>query len=132
MVEVSFIFQGKHDFRNFTRARKNTVLRIDRIDVSHQDGLIILDFRARNYLWNLIRRIVAAMEAYSLGRDFGDEVFSKRVNFGLAPPEPLVLMDVRYDFEFKQVKIKKNVRRDLSRMFLKSMVYRYLSTLGKI
>ncbi len=132
MKEAARIFVGEHDFRNFTRARKNTVLGIDRIDVSRMGDIITIDFHARNYLWNLIRRVVAAMEAYSLGREFGEEVFEVRRNFGLAPPEPLILMDVSYDFPFKTIRMKASLRRVMSGEFLGGMLYYYLANLGKI
>jgi len=127
LKEAAKIFQGKHDFINFTRARKNTTLEIRKIEVDVQGDLITIDFYAQNYLWNLIRRIVAAMEKYALGLDFGEEVFERRMNFGIAPPEPLILMDIMYNFEFTPVKMKEKRRREISIPFLQSLLYYYLS-----
>jgi tRNA pseudouridine38-40 synthase len=124
--EAAEFFQGMHDFRNFTRARKNTVLEIKKIEVKLQGELIVIDFYARNYLWNLIRRLVAAMEKYSLGMNFGEEIFTKRFNFGIAPPEPLVLMDVKYSFPFENIDLRKR-KREFSVNYLGSMIYYYLA-----
>ena len=129
--EVAKIFEGEHDFRNFTRVRKNTVLRINRIEVGMENGIITVDFFARNYLWNLIRRVMSAMIAYSRGEEFGDEIFEQGGNFGLAPPEPLILMDVRYNFSFKEMRMKRRLRDEFSNKFLSGMLYYYLS-LGKL
>ncbi len=125
--EAATIFQGEHDFHNFTRARKNTIIEINKIDVKKEGKIIKIDFYARNYLWNLIRRIVAAMEAYSLGKNFGEEIFTIRKNFGIAPPEPLVLMDVEYDFPFKKVEFKKNAKKFFAANFFSKYIYFYLA-----
>ncbi len=125
LKEAARIFVGKHDFRNFTRARKNTVLEIKDIKVKEEGDFIFIDFYARNYLWNLIRRIVAAMQRYALGTEFGEEVFGRKINFGLAPPEPLILMDIVYPFQFQRVKMKRRWR--FERKFFSSLIYYYLA-----
>jgi len=127
LKEAAAIFQGEHDFRNFTRARKNTIIKIDKIEVKRGEKIIKIDFYARNYLWNLIRRIVAAMNAYSFGRNFGEEVFKIRRNFGIAPPEPLILMDVEYDFQFEKVRFKKNLIKSFEAEFFSKYIYFYLA-----
>ena len=125
--DVARIFQGEHDFRNFTRARNNTVLKIDKIEVKEENGTIVVDFFARYYLWNLIRRIVAAMESYASGKVFDEEVFEKKTHFGLAPPEPLILMDVQYDFPFTKIKIRDKILKKFFNRFAGGLVYYYLS-----
>ncbi len=120
------MFEGEHDFKNFTRARKNTVVRIDKISVKKEGNMIYIDFFARNYLWNLIRRLVAAMVKYASGMEFGEEIFEKRMNFGIAPPEPLVLMDVRYPFPFEHIGFPRRLREKMVINYLAGMVYLYL------
>ncbi|ADD09331.1 tRNA pseudouridine(38-40) synthase TruA [Candidatus Aciduliprofundum boonei] len=127
LKEAAMIFQGEHDFRNFTRVRKNTVIEIKKIDVNKRGSIITIDFYGRNYLWNLIRRIVAAMETYSLGKEFGQEIFTIRKNFGIAPPEPLILMDIQYDFQFEKIGFKKDTRRFFSTNFFSRYIYFYLA-----
>ena len=126
------IFQGKHDFRNFTRARKNTVVEIKRIEINENGNMIFIDFYARNFLWNMIRRIVAAMLSYAQGDTFGEEIFEKRKNFGLAPPEPLLLMDIIYPFDFVNMPVKMKLRERFVRNHFASMVYLYLACKGKL
>ena len=123
------IFEGEHDFKNFTRARKNTVLKIDKIEIKKIGEIVIIDFFANHYLWNMIRRIVAAMQYYSQGNKFGDEIFDKKMNFGLAPSESLILMDVSYDFEFEKIRIKNKWREKMEKSFFSSFIYYYLSLL---
>src|SRR5438445_788770 len=53
----------------------------------------------------MVRRIVAAMVAYARGRarlaEIRAALAGTRHDFGAAAPEPLFLMDVRYDFPFQ-------------------------------
>jgi len=130
LQEAAAIFLGEHDFRNFTRARENTVLRIDSIEISRHCDFFVIDFRARYYLWNLIRRIVAAITAYASGHRFDEEIFNERRNFGLAPPEPLILMDVQYDFSFIPMRWKGLPEKAFNR-FSENLVYYYLYALQK-
>jgi len=126
LKEVARIFEGTHDFVNFTRARKNTIMEIKKIEVKEREEIITIDFYARSYLWNMIRRIVAAMEKYSLGMNFGEEIFEKKYNFGIAPPEPLILMDIQYPFPFKVLSLKK-MRKNFAINYLRSFIYYYLA-----
>lgn len=67
-------FNGTHDFARFTKARKDTVRTLKvRAGKGH------VDFFSRGFLWNQVRRIVGG------GR--------------LAPPESLVLVDIRFENE---------------------------------
>ena len=102
------LFLGEHDFRNFTRDRSHTILRIDEASVIQERDRIALDFRAPSFRWNLVRRLVAAalrVEANAASRSDIVRALdgTSRSDFGLAPPEPLTLMDVFFDFEFQRV-----------------------------
>lgn len=102
------LFTGEHDFRHFTRDRTRTVARIDVATASRELDTVVLDFRAPSFRWNLVRRLVAAAlsaeEDARKQRDIEQALEgSVRWDFGLAPPQPLTLMDVRYDVEFVPV-----------------------------
>ena len=102
------LFLGEHDFRNFTRDRLRTILRIDEASVFQEGDSIALDFRAPSFRWNLVRRLVAAalrVEGNTASRSDIVRALegASRFDFGLAPPEPLTLMDVFFDFEFQRV-----------------------------
>jgi tRNA U38,U39,U40 pseudouridine synthase TruA len=52
----------------------------------------------------MVRRIVKAMFEYANGEIPLDDIkkalnAKENVDFGIAPPEPLILMDVQYDFD---------------------------------
>jgi tRNA pseudouridine38-40 synthase len=105
---VLSLFQGQHDFRNFTRDRARTVLRIDRATAIRNGDSVALDFRAPSFRWNLVRRLVSAAvrvdsDAVTLG-DVGRALEgASRSDLGLAPPEGLTLMDVFFDLGFQRV-----------------------------
>jgi len=100
------VFVGEHDFRNFTRDRTRTVARVDVATADLEGRVTVLDFRAPSFRWNLVRRLVAAALKVEAGdattRDLEDALKGeRRVDLGLAPPEPLTLMDVVYDIAFE-------------------------------
>jgi tRNA pseudouridine38-40 synthase len=92
--EAADAFVGEHDFRAFSKkdsGEENTVLKIDSIDIVESEDFIYIDFRARRFLWQLVRRLVTAM------------VEGDGEGVGPMPAENLVLMDVTYDFVFEGI-----------------------------
>jgi tRNA pseudouridine38-40 synthase len=67
MQESSRLFIGTHDFSNFARKIECVVRTINRIEVCERDGFIIIDVSAPSFLWNMVRRIVAALEQIGAG-----------------------------------------------------------------
>jgi len=123
MKEAAGLFVGEHDFSYFARVdARNPVRRMDRIDVIKKGDVIKIDFEAPSFLWNQIRRIVAAMTRYAEGKINIDDIVDalekkKRANFGLAPAENLILLDIKYDFEFmpllpEEIVIKREIFMD--------------------
>jgi len=105
LEECASLFQGRHDFRRFCKADgRSTMKELRSVTVQPLGDLLVIDLEAREFLRNMVRRIVAGMSAVGSGRAQLDEVRraleGEDVQFGLAPPENLYLMDVRYDFEF--------------------------------
>jgi len=106
-------FVGEHDFRSFSAEPSTRPMVIDSIGVSSSDGVVQVDVRAASFRRGMVRRIVAGMLAVDHGEATLEEIRAAlrgtKRDFGCAPPEPLVLMDVRYDFEFNVV-LKPKVR----------------------
>lgn len=103
------LFVGEHDFLRFCRPDgKPTVASVDSVDVLEEDGCVILRFRARYFLWNMVRRISAAVFTVGRGRaelsDVEDALAGREINFGLARADALTLTDTVYpDVEFTMV-----------------------------
>jgi len=98
------LFQGYHNYRRFARTEsmtKSTVMTIDSVDVRTEGGLIITDFCADYFLWNMIRRIMAAVIEVGLGMtdtdDVAETLAGKDATYGLAKPDGLTLLNVTYE-----------------------------------
>jgi tRNA pseudouridine38-40 synthase len=113
IISASSVFTGKNDFSNFARVEKhkNPIRIIDNIVFSELDDFLIIDFFAQNYLWQQVRRIVSALEKvgnYKIKKEQLSKALKnpdKKVDFGVASPEQLILKNVIYDFEFNYNKI---------------------------
>ncbi len=115
------LFQGSHDFSNFARveSHKNPIRAIDQILVDEQDHFFAIDIIAQTFLWHQIRRMISAMIKVEKGKKTMDEVASalhhpeKSMDFGVAPAEPLILMDISYpnvSFKVDKMLAKKKER----------------------
>ena len=98
----SKLFLGRHDFVRFCKQDdKQTEIDLESITVEEEGDNIILTFRSQFFLWNMIRKIVAAIVSVSKGErsmdDIRDALEGKDINFGLARPDALTLTEVRYD-----------------------------------
>ncbi len=98
------LFPGEHDFRWFTTDPPAGPLSIRTVDVSRDGEFIVVDVRARSFRRGMIRRIVSAIIGHARGEVGLDAIRAalrgERHDFGMVPPEGLVLMEVRYGFPF--------------------------------
>ena len=130
------IFLGEHDFVRFSRPdNKPTVANVQRIDMRVEGDVIVMEFEARFFLWNMIRRMVAAIQSVGKGIHTLDDVHKalddlQEINFGVARPDALTLMDVRYDWlsfveadpeQFSERKEESLFAQDLRRSFYESL-----------
>lgn len=105
------LFLGVHDFRNFAKLEKgkDPIRRLDHLSIVPSGQFLILEFCAQTFLWHQVRRIVAALIRIGFGKltepdiQMAFERPDARVDFGLAPAEPLVLVEVRYPFSFEEL-----------------------------
>ncbi|RLF51352.1 MAG: tRNA pseudouridine(38-40) synthase TruA [Thermoplasmata archaeon] len=108
LKEALNLFKGEHDFSNFAKLDgRNPVRKINDIKVRKAKNIIKIDFIAKSFLWNQIRRIMAsvlkvAKEEIEI-EEIKEALEGKKRNFGLAPAKNLVLLDVKYNFGFKNL-----------------------------
>ncbi len=105
-MEAAALFEGRHDFKCFCRPDgRSTVRTIDSFIVTEGDGVLIADVRGREFLRNMVRRMVAAIAEVGSGKASATEISAALDGaegcFGLAPPEQLILMDVDHGLEFE-------------------------------
>ena len=108
MRECSKIFLGYHDFKRFCKYDgKPTDTELTRVSVIEENGAVFLEFESRFFLWNMIRRISAAIIEVGRGRATIEEVKEvldgKEGTFGLGRANALTLTDVVYNgLEFEE------------------------------
>ena len=101
--ECAGLFVGEHDFIRFCKVYedKPTVTTMDSIEIIERTGYLELIFRSQYFLWNMIRKISAAIDSVAKGKRSLDDVrralYGEDVQFGMARPEALTLMEVNYD-----------------------------------
>ena len=108
ILSAAGLFTGEHNFQNFARVEslKNPVRSIDNTVIYEKQDFLVLDFYAQTFLWNQIRRIVSALEKSGKGILSNERIRTAlehpevKVDFQVAAPEPLLLKDVVYDFQF--------------------------------
>jgi tRNA pseudouridine38-40 synthase len=129
VLSTAALFTGEHNFQNFARIEpsKNPVRTIDNIIIAERQGFLVLDFYAQTFLWNQIRRIVSALKKAGEGTLTQHAIKQallhpeERVDFQLAPSEPLILKDVVYDFSFDTMKDYKKILRDFEERIVSAL-----------
>jgi len=128
IVSTSACFTGEHDFSNFARLEsfKDPVRTIDNIIFTLEDAFLIIDFYAQTFLWHQIRRIISALIKVGSGKLEKNQIIDAlnnpdvKVDFGLAPAEPLILKDIVYDFEFEYDRQQINKLKQLEKTIISS------------
>lgn len=120
-------FRGRHDFRNFCKMdERNPVRTIRSLRITKRSGMIYVDFKARSFLWNQIRTIMAYARDHSFSPS-ADDPFSITGRYpAIMDPEPLLLLDMVYpDVDFRpalSTSKKRSYREILDRFNLRNHV----------
>lgn len=105
MQRAAALFVGEKDFAAFRAsncAAKTTVRRIDSLDISRRDDMIVLDVRGSGFLKNMVRIMVGTLVEVgrgSMGVHDIERLFQEldRRKAGItAPPQGLCLVEVFY------------------------------------
>ena len=129
IISASNVFTGEHNFSNFARIEsfKDPVRTIDNIIFTIEDTLLIIDFYAQTFLWHQIRRIISALIKIGTGELEKEQIIEaldnsdKKVDFGLASAEPLILRNITYDFEFEYDKKQYSKLKQLEKKIISSL-----------
>ena len=100
--ECAELFVGEHNFIKFCRPdERPTTLNINSVYIRKEKEIIVIEFRARYFLWNMIRKLCAAISSVGSGNsqisDVKRAINGEDISFGLTRPDALTLMDVTYD-----------------------------------
>ena len=100
--ECASLFVGTHDFARFCKQDdRPTVTEMRSVTVTDSGYVFVIEFRSEYFLWNQIRRIIAAISSVGWG-DSGIEDVKRALNgddvtFGVARADALTLLDVIYE-----------------------------------
>lgn len=127
------LFIGEHDFRLLSKkdtGNENTLLAIDSITFTEHGEFIFVDIKAQRFLWELVRRMLAAI--IDLANGMLETALVKEMLTGNAwhprglkplAPEFLVLMDVSYGIEFDNLSDKQDYFKEKSNeLMLKAII----------
>jgi tRNA pseudouridine38-40 synthase len=128
---------GEHDFRNFSSAKVGTVKTVQKLEISEDNGLFIFDIRADGFLWNMVRKIVGALEKVGSGQkdlNWFSDLLRPEQNRGAptAPAEGLILMDVGYEGldwqvdEYSRTRAAASLAAEVQRRMAKASVARVM------
>ena len=100
--QCASVFIGEHDFVRFCKADdRSTVMNMRSVRLEKKDDVIVIEFRSEYFLWNMIRRITAAIAAVGRGdaslNDVNRALKGEPLSFGIARPDALTLTDVVYN-----------------------------------
>ncbi|WP_321210894.1 tRNA pseudouridine(38-40) synthase TruA [Methanothermobacter sp. DP] len=107
MNEAAEHFRGTHDFSNFSRRRdRNPIRKINDVRVSEDENSILVDVYGESFLWQMVRKMVRVLLLVSEGELSPEDVAKlldteERVFIDPAPPENLILMDLKYGVKIK-------------------------------
>lgn len=97
-------FVGEHDFTAFARLEEGVDprRRVESVGVRRDGAFLVVDVVGESFLWNQVRRMVEAGRRVAAGELPADAIpraleAAKPADMGIAPPEPLLLVDVEYD-----------------------------------
>jgi tRNA pseudouridine38-40 synthase len=129
MLSTAALFTGTHDFTNFARieSMKNPVRTIENILFTANSSLLSIDFFAQTFLWHQIRRIIAALVKVNQEKctmmELKDALDnpSTKIDFGLAPAEPLVLQQLWYKVAFEHDPDKVRAVNQLEHRLIRSL-----------
>ena len=111
MRQASKLFMGELDFKYFSKTddrEEVTKIKLDSFDLIEEGQYIIVEIKAHRFLWQMVRRLVSYIIAVADGEVSEDKV--KEMLDGSAlilaspktmPPENLILMDVKFKFDFE-------------------------------
>lgn len=109
-ITAASSFTGEHNFSNFAKLEpfRDSIRNIENIILTLENDFLMIDFYAQTVLWHQIRRIISALIKVGKGKITETQIMNalenpdKKVDFGLASAEPLILKNIIYDFEIEK------------------------------
>lgn len=117
--EACSLFSGTHDFSLFSKPEKRNPSRTLVIEVEERGDVLLLHFFSRGFLWEMVRRIVGAVDMACSGTLTRDEIETMLRGEGRraiqpASPEFLLLADIETGLAFDECRyVRARMEKDL-------------------
>lgn len=128
MKKATSLLKGTHNFKNLCTPKPNerTVRTLLESKIEKKGDLLIFTFTSKGFLWKMVRKTVTILREIGLGKkplpylkDLLDPNYQPRGGISPAEPEGLILLDVKYPFDFIVDEVSKT-------MFLKELYKNYI------
>ncbi|MEM0160841.1 MAG: tRNA pseudouridine(38-40) synthase TruA [Thermoplasmata archaeon] len=111
MKACAELFLGTHDFSAFSKSDgRNSTRTVKRIVIKKLNNFYVLEIVGESFMWNMVRRIVGAIQQVGLHKididDVKDSLYNKKSSKFIVNAENLILVNVKYSQKFR--KIEKN------------------------
>jgi tRNA pseudouridine38-40 synthase len=131
MNACATLFLGTHDFSAFSkRDSRNSTRTVKRITIKKINDFYVLEIAGESFLWNMVRRIVGAIQQVGLNKigidDVKDSLRNKKSSKFTVNAENLVLVDVKYPQRFKKSANNKKPIREYEKSFYAHNFYKEL------
>ncbi|MGC8497494.1 MAG: tRNA pseudouridine(38-40) synthase TruA [Thermoplasmata archaeon] len=131
MKACAHIFLGTHDFIAFSKADgRNSTRTVKRIVIKKVNNFYVLEIVGESFMWNMVRRIVGAIQQVGLHKldidDVKDSLHNKKNSKFIVDAENLILMDVKYSQRFRKIAKKKMPIEEYEKSFIVNSFYKEL------
>jgi tRNA pseudouridine38-40 synthase len=105
MKAAGQLFKGEKNYKAFSNSgiqHEDFIRTVDSININKQGKLIIIDFKAKSFLYNMIRKITGALVSHGLNELSANEIErmfktgDRSINRNMAPPDGLYLVKIIY------------------------------------
>ncbi len=105
MREAAELLKGKHDFSGFAKGCRPCIREIFTSEIEIHGDFLVYTIEGNAFAWNMVRKIVTALKI--AGKEGNSEIVERilkgdRIPLTPASPFGLILMDVKYTFEFEE------------------------------
>lgn len=127
MQSASKIFEGTHNFQNFSkRSERDPTRNIKQLTVSQDGDITVFDVVGESFLWNMVRKMIQVITMVGNRKLEENDVEillnpDTPASISPAPPEGLILMGINYkDVEFTdETYAKNNFFKTLKEVYIK-------------
>ncbi len=131
MKACADLFLGTHDFSAFSKADgRNSTRTVKKICIKKVNNFYVLEIVGESFMWNMVRRIVGAIQQVGLHKlgidEVKDSLNNKKSSKFIVNAENLILVDVKYSLRFRKIAKNKKPVEEYEKSFINHTFYKEL------